>query len=302
MDLETLQTFLAVVRHASFARAAGERDLDPSSVSRSIARLEAELGVRLFQRTTRRLSLTEAGETYLKQVEPLVEELIAAGQAARDFAAQPRGRLRVTTSESFGQKCIVPLLPKLARDLPEIAIDLVLTDANLDLVAERLDLAIRLGPRRDDSLIGRKLFDTRYRVCASPGYLAQHAPIRKPSDLAGHACLLMPLRGFRTRWIFKDRKGKRTTVPVDGRMVISNAMALRTCALQGLGPALLSDWLIDDAVAAGELIDLFPGFKVTATDFETAAWLLYPNRSYLPRKVRAFIDFLHPALAELRGP
>lgn len=300
MDLTALETFIAVVRQGSFTAVAKERDLDPSSVSRTIAGLEEELGVRLFQRTTRRLSLTEAGEVYLKQVEPLTEELAAASEAARDVGAGPRGRLRLTTSESFGQKCVVPLLGRMSTALPELSVDLVLSDANLDLVAERLDLAIRLGPRMDGNLIGRKLFDTRYRVCASPDYLSRKGPIRQPADLAGHACLLMPLRGFRSRWIFEDKKGAQQTVPVDGRIVISNAMALRACALEGLGPSLLANWLIDADIAAGGLVDLFPRFKVTATDFETAAWVLYPSRSYLPQKVRAFIDFLEPEFAALR--
>lgn len=216
MDLTALETFIAVVRQGSFTAVARERDLDPSSVSRTIAGLEEELGVRLFQRTTRRLSLTEAGEIYLKQVEPLAEELAAAQEAARDIGAGPHGRLRLTTSESFGQNCVVPLLGKMSAALPELSVDLVLSDANLDLVAERLDLAIRLGPRMDGNLIGRKLFDTRYRVCASPDYLTKHGPIREPADLSNHASLLMPLRGFRSRWIFEDKEGAQQSVPVDG--------------------------------------------------------------------------------------
>ena len=300
MDLASLQLFIDVVRLGSFTRVAKEHGLDPSSVSRAIAALEAELGIRLLQRTTRRLSLTEAGQIYLQQVEPLAEELVSAGEVARDADSAPRGRLRVTASESFGHKCLVPLLPRLVQELPELSVDLLLTDSNLDLVAERVDLAIRLAPRIDGTLVGRKLFDTCYRVCASPDYLAKNQRIDQPSDLTDHQCLLMPLRGYRTRWIFKDKQGKQRTVPVDGRIIVSNAMALRTCTLAGLGPVLLGNWLIDDDIASGALIDLFPDFRVTATDFETAAWLLYPSRSYLPQKVRAFIDFLTTEFAFLR--
>jgi len=116
--------------------------------------------------------------------------------------------------------------------------------------------------------------------------------VATPRDLAARSCLLFPFPGYRTRWIFRDATGRRREVPVQGRIVISNALALHRCARDGLGPALLADWLVDDDLASGNLVDLFPEFRVTATDFETAVWLLYPSRAYLPLKTRAFIDFL----------
>ena len=178
MDISTLQIFVEVMRQGSFAAVARDRDLDPSSVSRTIAALEKELGVRLFQRTTRRLSPTEAGTVYFERIEPLVEEMQQAIDIALDTAGQPKGTLRVTASVSFGQKCIVPLLPDFGFRYPELAIDLFLTDAVVDLFAERIDLAIRLGLLTDSTLVAQPLMRTRYRVCASPQYCGPTRQIR----------------------------------------------------------------------------------------------------------------------------
>ncbi|MDJ0945949.1 MAG: LysR family transcriptional regulator [Kiloniellales bacterium] len=292
MEISALQVFAEVMRRGSFAAVARDRDVSPSAISRSVAALEAELGLRLFQRTTRRLAPTEAGALYFARVEPLLGELEQARQAATDLQEAPSGTLRVTASVAFGQTCLVPLLPELQRRYPQLALELLLTDSNLDLVAERIDVALRLGPRRDSGLIGLRLFDTRYRVCVSPDYLARNGGIATPEMLRGRPCLTFALPGFRSRWIFLDPAGRRTEVPIEGRFVISSALAQRDCALNGLGPALLADWLIGADIAAGRLVDLFPGHRVTATDFDTAAWLLYPSRAYLPLKVRAFVDFL----------
>jgi DNA-binding transcriptional LysR family regulator len=292
MDIESLRLFVAVVRRGSFAGVARDHDLDPSSVSRTIAALEDRLGVRLFQRTTRRLSLTEAGERYFSRIEALLAELDQARDEARAVTAGPAGTLRLTASVAFGQRCLVPLIPDFRESYPEIRVELLLTDAKLDLVSERIDLAIRLGPQIDGDAIGTKLFDTRYRVCASPRYLDRAPPAAVPADLAAHRCLLFSLPDFRFRWRFRRDGEGETIVPIAGDVVISSVLALRDCALAGLGPVLLADWLIDDDLRAGRLVDLFPDYAVTATEFETAAWLLYPSRTYLPNKVRVTIDFL----------
>lgn len=292
MDLHTLSVFVDVVRRGSFAAVARDRDTDPSTISRAIRTLETELGVRLLQRTTRRLSLTEAGRIYFERVEPLVDELDRARHAAIDVSAAPAGNLKMTASIAFGQTRLVPLLPELGRRFPDLGFELILSDANLDLVAERIDLAVRLGPRLDTGMIGTRLMDTWYRVVASPDYVKQHGAPASPAEIAERDCLLFALPAFRSHWLFKDERGAIEDVPVHGRFVISSAIALREMALAGLGPALLVDWLIDNDVAGGRLVDLFPGYRVTATDFETAAWVLYPSRAYLPLKVRTVIDFL----------
>lgn len=292
MDMATLKIFVEVMRAGSFAAVARVHDVDPSSISRTIAMLEDELGFRLFQRTTRRLAATEAGALYFERMRPIIEEMDRAGQEALDVVAEPAGRLRVTASVSFGHTVLVPLLPRLRAAYPDLLIDLILTDAVLDLVTETIDVAIRLGPRFDSGLIGMQLMRTRYHVCASPAYLKTAPKLWAPPDLSRHSCLLFPYPGYRSQWRFRAKSGEVIEVPVHGTVTISNALALHRAALDGLGPVLLADWLVGNDLQRGSLVDLFPKHEATATDFDTAAWVLYPSRAYVPRKVRAFIDFL----------
>ena len=301
MDVASLRMFCEVARLGSFAAAARQGGVDPSSVSRTIALLEQELGVRLFQRTTRRLSLTEAGDIYLGRVEAIVDELDRARDDAQAVSIEPSGTVRLTTSVAFGQVCVVPLIDAFRARFPDLKLELVMTDANLDLIADRIDLAVRLGPSVDGDLIATKLTDTRYRVCAAPSYLGRAPTLRTPSDLTRHRCVLFTFPEFRSRWLFRDGRGTIGDVAVTGDVLISNALALREAALAGVGPALLADWLVRHALEAGMLVDVLPDYDVAATSFDTAAWLLYPSRAFLPNKVRVTIDFLKEHLAR-SGP
>lgn len=296
MDLAALRLFVEVAHRCSFAAVARQWDLDPSSVARTIAGLECDLGTRLFQRTTRRMSLSEAGALYLERIEPLLDQLDEAREEVRRTSAEPSGTLRLTTSIAFGTTVVVPRLPAFRARFAAIGLEMVLSDAPLDLVAERIDLAIRLGPRPTGDGIATRLMDTRYAVVASPSYLAKAPPLAVPGDLGAHRCLLFDLPAFRSRWRFRHGEGPVEEVAVDGDLVVSNALALREAAIQGLGPALLADWLTKEPLAQGDLVAPLARYAVTATEFETAAWLIYPSRSHLPAKVRAMIDFLREAL------
>lgn len=296
MDVKQLQLFVETVKLGSFAAVARGEGVDPSSVSRQIASLEERLGVRLFQRTTRSLSLTEEGEAYWRRVEPLLEELARAEDAVQMKDGQPRGRLRLSSSVAFGQTKIVPLLGAFKARYPELQVELHMTDANVDLIAERMDLAVRLSAHLEGDLIATRLMMTRYRVCASPDYLQRAGKPSLPADLAGHDCLLFTLAAFRNTWKFQTSGGRLEEVAIDGHFSFSSALALKSAALQGMGPALLADWMTDEDVREGRLIDLFPRHQVTATNFETAAWLIYPSRSFLPLKTRVMIDFLKAEL------
>jgi DNA-binding transcriptional LysR family regulator len=296
MELSVLQIFVDVVKQGSFAAVSRERNVDPSSVSRAIAGLEEELGIRLLQRTTRQLSPTEAGMAYFQRIAPLVEEMQQAINIAADMSGQPKGTLRVTASVSFGLKCVVPLLSDFRTMYPDLTIDLLLTDTNVDLFTERIDLAIRLGLLADSTLIAHQLMQTHYFICASPQYLKQWGHPKTPNDIQQHNCLLFPFAGFRSKWRFKNRDLEETEVFVHGHTMISNAIALQQCAIAGMGLALLPNWLISDDLRDGALIDVFPGYDVTATEFSTAAWLVYPSRAYVPLKVRVFIDFLKQSI------
>lgn len=300
MDIDALRLLDDVARRLSFAAVAEERGVSPSSVSRAVALLEQDLGVRLFQRTTRRMALTEAGSLFLDRVRGILDELDEAREQARAAQAEPTGTLRLTAPVAFGERLIVPLVPALRRAHPGLRLDLLLTDANVDIVAEGVDLAVRLGPRLSGDLVVTRLFSTRYRVCASPAYLAHGPPLDRPADLALHRCVLYTLPQFRSAWRFREAgTGVESEVQVDGDLAVSSALSLRSLVLQGAGPGLLADWLVRDDLAAGALVDVLPGHAAAATDFDTAAWMLYPSRSYVPRKCRVVVDFLRARLAHL---
>jgi DNA-binding transcriptional LysR family regulator len=291
MDLDALRLFSDVARRGSFAAVARERDIDASAVSRGVAALESELGVRLLQRTTRSMILTEAGEIYLSRISGLIDELDQARDEVAASKSEPVGIVRLTASLTFGQVCLAPLLPAFRAAFPRLRLELILSDQNLDLFAERIDLALRLGPTYRADVIGVKLFPTRYLVVASPDYLAKLGTPSAPQELSSRNCLLFSLPDFRSRWLFRHN-GRTEEVPISGDLVISNALLLRSAALQGLGPALLADWTVAEDIQSRRLVELFPGYDAAATSFDTSAWLLYPSRSHLPFKVRATIDFL----------
>lgn len=300
MDLRSLDLFVQVARRGSFAAVARDLGLDPTSVSRTVAALEGRLGLRLFERTTRAMVLTPAGELYLARLPALIEDLERLQDEAQTLRADPVGTVRLTASVAFGERCLAPLLPAFRAQLPRLKLELLLSDANLDLVGDRIDLAVRLGPSHRGDVEGVRLFDTRYRVVASPGW-RDATRLRTPSDLTDVSCLLLALPAFRSRWLFRDGSGVQS-VPVTGDVIASNVLMVRAAALQGLGPALLANWLVGPDLRDGGLVDLYPEHEVTATAFDTAAWLLYPSRNYLPRKTRSTIAFLKTHLPPAHSP
>jgi len=292
MDIHTLSLFLEVMRHRSFTVVAKQQGIASSSVSRAIANLEKELGIRLFQRSTRKLVPTEAGRIYFERISPVIRELEAAKQIATDVNEEPKGTLRITSSIVYGQMYIAPLLPVLTKKYPSLTIELLLTDAYLDLIEERIDASIRLGSLQDSSYIARMLNTMTFYICASPDYIEAHGTPVEPVDIRDHNCLIFPRAGYNTNWLFKDTKQKIIEIPIDGQCLITNSQAIKQCAISGMGLALLPDWLIADDIESGLLIRLFDKFTVTATDFDSGVYLLYPSREYVPLKTQVFIDHL----------
>lgn len=292
MNTDSLEVLVEVAKLGSFAATARKLELDPSSVSRTISTLEEQLGLRLFQRTTRRLELTEAGEVYLNRIAPLLNEFDYALDEAHKVSKGPSGNLRITASVSFGQRCLLPHIPEFRRLYPEIKIELQLTDTVVDLIAGGIDLACRLAPKFNSELVGTRLFDTHYHVCVSPRYLETMPTISYPEDLEQHKCVVFTLPDYRSRWIFKDEESNLSSIQIKSDLSISSALALRECALAGMGPVLLADWLVGKDLEEGKLISVLDQYQVTAEDFDTAVWLLYPSRNFLPNKTRVMIDFL----------
>lgn len=296
MDLAALRLFQEVGHRLSFKTVADEHGINPSSVSRTIGQLEDQLGVRLLQRTTRRMALTESGALFLQRVSRILSEFEEACEEASMPASKPMGTLKLTTSVAFGEQVLVPLVPRFQQLYPDVRLELALTDSNLDLVANNVDLAIRFAPTIEGDVIVSKLFGTCYRVVASPDYLAKVKTISRPSDLIEHPCSVFTFPAFRSTWRFRDTDGHIESVAISNGLAISSAISLRSATLRGAGPALLADWLVGMDIADGSLIDLFPDHDVAATSFETAAWIVYPSRAYMPGKVRVMIDFLRETL------
>ena len=291
MDIDALKIVLAVSQRGSFAAAARQLDMDPSSVSRSVAGVESALGIRLFHRSTRRLSLTEEGRIYILRLAPLIEGLDEAAEQAKAQSLEPEGVLRITASNAYGHERLVPLIQTFQDIHPKLILDLVLTDTPIDLIADGVDVAIRLAPSVSGDLICARLHSTRYMVCAAPS-----VPIpQKPQSLEGLACLRQSLPEFRDAWHFRNGASE-FTVPVTGHVLLSSPLALREATRRGLGFALLPDWLVARDLDEGRLVDVFPDWQVTATTFDTAAWLLYPSRRHLPARTRAAISVLRKAL------
>lgn len=292
ITLFALHTLLAVARSGSFAVAARQKGVTPSAVSRQIAVLEDELGFRLFDRTTRRLVLTEAGQLYVERAERLAFQLEEARTVARDALVGAQGLLRIGASVAFGERWLIPRLVDFQATYPKIDLELALNDSPVDIAKENIDVAIRLGSKVVGDYVVSKLFDTRYVVVAAPAYLKREGPIVSPTDLVSRRCLTFSMAKYRARWRLRHQSGDMVEVPLQPLLAISSAVGLRRAALLGLGPAVLATWTITDDLCRGDLVQLFPGWEATAEDFDTAAWLLYATRSYVPAKTRAFIDYL----------
>jgi len=291
MDIDSLYLFTEVMHKRSFTDVANQRGIAASSVSRNIAALEAEVGTRLFQRTTRQIVPTEAGLLYFERINLALEELEFAKQLVSDVNSQPKGTLRITAPKVFGELNIVPLLAEFNQRYPDLSFEILLNDRFADLVEERIDVAIRVGSLEDSSYIARRLLPMSFQITASPEYLDKFGIPKTPEDIKQHNCLLFPRSGHNFNWSFKCGD-KVKEISVQCKHLLTQSSAIKQCTLAGMGLSLLPDWLVEDEIQNGQLSQLLSGFEVTATNFNSAVWMLYPSRDYLPSKVRLFCDFL----------
>jgi DNA-binding transcriptional LysR family regulator len=285
--LNEMSVFSRVVAAGSLSAAARDLGVSTAGVSRKLAALEARLGVRLLNRTTRRLALTDEGATYHEACARILAEVDEADAAAAARLVEPEGALKVALPASFGHLHIAPLVPRFAERYPKVRLAFSLSDRTVNLVEEGFDLAIRIGELEDSSLAARKLAPNRRVVCASPAYLKKHGAPRRPEDLLQHNCL--PTQDFQMNWEYRDPAGKSGMVRVSGRYACDNWEVLREWALAGLGVALKSTWDVRRHLEDGSLVALLPGYDFAT---EVAIYAVYPHRRFLPAKTRVFIDFL----------
>jgi len=291
MDIGYIKTFIAVYRQGSFAKVANDQNVAASSVSRAIGSLERTLATRLFQRTTRRVEPTQAGAAYFEKVAPLIEELEFAHQSLIDHAIKPSGTLRVTASTTFGQVILAPMLGEFRTRYPHIKLELILSDGQLQLVDERIDLAIRHGQLPDSTLVARKLADVNYTLVASSDYLKSYGTPQWPKDLADHELIAFSYENFRSAWTF-DANGDPQSLAINPAITATSAATIRECAREGAGIALLPQWTIRTDLASGRLIELMRDHRVRGESESGAIWLIYPSRRYVPAKARVFVEFL----------
>src|SRR5882757_7742832 len=292
----------AVIEGGSFARAAEALGLTPSGVSRAVARLEKRIGVRLLDRTTRSLSLTDEGRLLYANVNPLVLGIEDAVTRAAGSSCSVRGRLRVDTDAFTSRLLLSPHIRRFLELYPELSLELIARDQLGDLVGEGFDIAVRFGEPPSSSLVARKLIDTRIVTVATPDYLKRHGRPTKPAELSHHACIHVrnPVTGQPFPWEFQ-RGRKLIKVPTSGRLLLTDVGTILGTCLSGAGVAQIKALGIQELLDSGKLIDLFPDWP----DERFPLYALYPSRHLPAAKVRAFIDFVMAAIGPkpgLRGP
>ncbi len=292
-DFATLQTFVVVVETGSLSRAAQRLETTTGAVSRRIAALEQRLGLRLLNRSTRKLSLTEAGEQYFEDAGNILRALSDAEDRVTHLSDSPRGNLRVAAPLSFGVRALAPLLPGFSVRYPGLRVSLDLDDRVVDLLGTGADLALRIGPLADSSLVARRICDFRRVICAAPEYLARRGEPDLPADLVGHDCLHYSNIALKDEWAFGDGEGGMQVVEVTGPLCANNGDVLRGAAAGGMGICALPDFIAAEDLAAGRLKSILAGYPGPVLTL----WALWPSRRFVPAKVRVFVDHLAESLA-----
>jgi len=284
-----MEVFVRVVELGGFSAAARSFRMTPSAVSKLVARLESRLGVRLVNRSTRKLQLTPEGTAYYDRALRILEDIDTAEREATT-GATPRGRLRVNTSVPFGLHRLLPLLPGFMRRHPGVQVDVALTDTVVDLLEERADVAIRVGPLRESRLLARKLGESPMVVVAAPSYLGEHGTPQTPHDLAHHNmlgfCFTKQIEG----WPFRDGKGGVISIHPVGNALVSDGEAMQRLVVAGLGLARLTRFHVQADIDAGRLVPVLEAYN--PGDLEAVHAVFVGHGGQLPARVRAFLDYL----------
>jgi DNA-binding transcriptional LysR family regulator len=293
LPLQSLEAFVAVVEKGGFSAAARSLGLTASAVSKQVGKLEDELQARLLLRTTRRLSLTQAGETFLEYARRGLGELAAGHEAVAQLGAAPRGKLRLNAPMSFGIRHIAPAIAAFLSAHPEVTIDMVLDDRVEDLVAGGFDVAIRIGPLGGSSgIVRRRLGLASGALCASPAYIARRGRPHAPGDLLAHDTLLYAYSAEANEWRLDGPTGP-SSVFVAPRLVSNNSLALREAALAGAGVLRAPMFVVGEDLACGRLLEVLPDWRLPHAEI----YAVYPNRAYIPLRARAFVEFLQRRFA-----
>jgi DNA-binding transcriptional LysR family regulator len=286
-DLARIRAFVQVFDAGGFSSAARQHGRSKALLSKYVTDLEDYLGVRLMNRTTRKLSLTEAGEAYYREASQLLQQLDDLDNSILDQTVAPRGLLRVSAARNFGEMILGPAIFAFLAEHPDVTLDLRLEDRFVDLVEEGIDVALRISAAQDSSLIARKICDMQHSAVAAPVYLDAHGTPRAPEDLRNHACMVDTNLQGQANWRFVD-KGQTLSVHVSGPVRVNSPLAARDAAMAGLGIALLPGYLADPMIKAGRLVRILESYVPTGSSLQA----VYPHRRHLAGKVRVLIDHL----------
>ncbi len=286
LDLIDLRSFLRIAELGSISAAARSLNMPKSSASRSLARLEEAVGAVLVERSTRHLRLTDAGLLLQRHARRIVDDVGEAENAIGGLVGNPRGDLRVSVPFTFAAGPLAPMLPSFLARYPEVRVVLTVDNRPVDLLTEEIDIAIRIGPLQDSDLIARRLTTFALWPCASPVYLARHAPISRPSDLSGHTLIAHADR--RATWRFRSSAGGVRDIEVEPGTVVPEPDVVRTMLVAGAGIGLLPDFHAFSAIADGTLVRVLPDHEGGSVDVHA----LYPSHRSLSAKVRVFVDAL----------
>lgn len=292
--LEAMAILVAAIEAGSLSGAGRRLGIPLATVSRKLADLESHLNARLLTRTTRRLTLTDAGRTYVAACKRILEEVSEAERGASGEYRAPKGDLTITAPIVFGRLHVLPVVAQFLKAYPEIDIKLVLADRVLHLLEDNIDVALRIGVLPDSSLVGKKVGEIREIVCASPAYLAEHGWPRVPADLVGHQCVTFEGLPEVRAWGFRGSKAE-IQVPIHARLSVTTAEAAIDAAVAGVGITRVLSYQAAAAIAAG-------GLEILLADFEpqpSPIHLVYAEQGLLPLKLRAFVDFAAPRLREV---
>lgn len=288
-----MQVFVRVVETGSFSAAARELRMTPSTISKLVGRIESRLGVRLLERSTRHLSPTAEGHIYFERSRALLQELDGIEGDLSDGAARASGTVRVSASVAFGTLGLEPLLPGFWEAHPHVLVDLSLSDEIVDLYLDRTDVAFRIGPLQDSTLVARRIGVTRRCIVASPRYLRRHGRPKSIDDLARHNCLGFNFRRATPTWSLKD-SDRSIDFEIQGSLLANNGETVRRMAVAGVGLARLGEFNVREDLAQGRLVEVLPG---AVEGVEEQIHALYLGGARLPQRVRVFLDYVCPRLA-----
>jgi DNA-binding transcriptional LysR family regulator len=286
--IDGMNTVIAVVETGSFTAASERLGLSKALVSKYVGEVEKRLGVRLFNRSTRRLALTEAGQNYYDRVLPLLDEYHSMLDDVAGEQSQPRGILRISTPVTFGEMELSPRLPGFLQEHPDLNVDLQLTDRMIDMLEEGIDVVVRIGSVDDSNLVARHIKTYPLILCASPEYLKKNGTPRSPRQLPDHHCIIDSNFRIARQWPLVKTDGTMQTVEVQSRVAVNSPRAVREITIAGGGIGLIPRFIIEDALQEGLVKQVLPKY----TTLEFGMYAIYPHRRYLSRKVRCFIDFL----------